>query len=145
MAEFLDHQHGQGRGHPPLAGEDGGANQSVALDEPNKRLFVGCRTNPAVVVMDTETGKEITKVAIPAGIDDLFFDAQRKRLYAACAEGFLAVIRQVDADRYEALEKIATVADAKTAFYDPDTSKLYLAVPLQPGKKGPEIRVYQAN
>jgi DNA-binding beta-propeller fold protein YncE len=122
-----------------------GANQSLALDEPNKRLFVGCRTNPAVVVMDTETGKEITKVAIPSGIDDLFFDAQRKRLYAACAEGFLAVIRQVDADRYEAAEKIATVQDAKTAYFDPDTSKIYLAVPQQPGKKGPEIRVYQVQ
>jgi hypothetical protein len=121
-----------------------GANQCLAIDEPNHRLFVGCRKEPMVVIMDLESGKEIAKVAIPADIDDLFFDAKRKRLYASCGEGFLAVIRQIDADHYEALPKIATVRDARTSFFDADTGRLYLGVPRQQGKNGPEIRVYQA-
>jgi DNA-binding beta-propeller fold protein YncE len=121
-----------------------GTNQAMAIDEANHRLFIGCRAKPMVVVMDCETGKENTTVPIPGDVDDVFYDAKRKRIYASCGEGFLAVIRQIDADRYELQDKIATVKDARTAYFDNETGRLYLAVPRQPGKKGPEIRVYQA-
>ena len=77
------------------------------LDEANHRLFIGCRAKPMVVVMDTETGKEIDSVPIAGDIDDVFFDAKRERIYASCGEGFLAVIRQLDADHYESLDKIS--------------------------------------
>ena len=95
--------------------------------------------------MDTESGSEITSIDIPGGIDDLFLDAKRKRLYACCGEGFLAVIKLTDADHCEVTDKIPTAKDAKTCFFDPDSSRLYLAVPRQEGKEGPEIRVYQAK
>ena len=117
----------------------------LALDEANHRIFVGCRKPAAVVVMDSESGKEITSVAIPEGIDDLIFDAKRKQLYGCCGEGFLAVIKQKDADSYDLLEKVATVKDAKTCCFDPNTSRLYLGVPRQEGKQGPEVRVYQVK
>jgi hypothetical protein len=117
----------------------------LAIDEANKRIFIGCRTEPMVVVMDSETGKEIMKVDIPKDVDDLYYDAKRKKLYAACGEGFLAVIRQIDADKYEVAEKIPTVKQAKTAFFVPEVSRLYLAVPKQPDKDGPEIRVYKVK
>jgi DNA-binding beta-propeller fold protein YncE len=122
-----------------------GAGHAIALDETNKRIFVGCRTPPMVVVMDMETGKEITGVPIPKDNDDLFYDAKRKRLYASCGEGFIAVIRQMDADRYEVAEKVATAKNAKTSLFDADSSRLFLAVPRQEGKPGPEIRVYRVK
>ena len=40
---------------------------------------------------------------------------------------------------------IATVKNAKNAYFDNDTGRLYLIVPRQPEKDGPEIRVYQAR
>jgi hypothetical protein len=98
-----------------------------------------------IVVLDAETGKELAGVAIPEGIDDLFLDAQRKRLYAACGEGYLVVLKQTDPDHLETLEKIQTVKGAKTCLYVPETGRLYLAVPRQEGKEGPEIRVYQVK
>jgi DNA-binding beta-propeller fold protein YncE len=122
-----------------------GKNQAMALDEANHRLFIGCRAKPMVVIMDTETGKEIDSVPIAGDVDGVFFDAKRKRIYASCGEGFLAVIRQRDADHYESLDKLATLKDARTSFFDGETGKLYLAVPRQQGKNGPEIHVYQAQ
>jgi len=95
--------------------------------------------------MDSETGAEIASVAIPADNDDVFYDAKRKRIYVSCGEGYIAVIRQVDADHYELLEKLPTIKDARTCCFDPDSGRLYLAVPRQPGKAGPEIWVYQAR
>ena len=117
----------------------------LALDEANKRVFVGCRQQPMVVVMDSESGKEITNIAVPPGIDDLFYDVKRKRLYASCGDGFIAVIRQLDADHYEVTEKAPTAKQAKTSYYDPETSRLFLGVPRQTGKDGPEIRVYKVR
>jgi DNA-binding beta-propeller fold protein YncE len=115
----------------------------LAIDEENKRIFLGCRTEPMVVVMDSETGKEVVSVEIPKDIDDLHYDSKRKKLYASCGEGFLAVIRQVGPDKYELEEKIATVKQAKTSLFAGDSNRLYLAVPRQPNQDGPEIRVYK--
>jgi DNA-binding beta-propeller fold protein YncE len=122
-----------------------GANFTLALDEANKRILVGCRKEPKVIVMDSESGKEISSVDIPKDIDDLFLDAKRKRAYALCGEGFIAVLRQVDADHYEVQEKIPTAAGAKTGMFDADSGRLFLVVPREEGKAAPEIRVYQAK
>ncbi len=127
----------------PLTMASGG--HPVALDDGNKRVFIGCRQGPMVVVVDAETGKELTNVEVPQDIDDLFYDAKRKRLYASCGEGFVAVIKQTDADHYEIVEKVATVKQAKTSLFDPQTNRLFLAVPRQPGKPGPEILVYKVR
>jgi DNA-binding beta-propeller fold protein YncE len=117
----------------------------LVIDEANKRVFVGCRKEPMVVVLDSETGKEVAKIAIPKDIDDLHYDAKRKKLYASCGEGFLVVIRQESADKYEVAEKIETAKQAKTSLFAPEANRLYLAVPRQADKEGPEIRVYKVN
>jgi DNA-binding beta-propeller fold protein YncE len=119
------------------------ANFAMALDQANHRLFIGCRKKPMLVVMDTETGKEITGIDIPADTDDVQYDAKRKRIYASCGEGFLAVIKQSDADKYELVEKVPTVKDARTCHLDRETGRIYLGVPRQKGQPGPEIRVYE--
>jgi DNA-binding beta-propeller fold protein YncE len=115
----------------------------LALDEANHRLFLGCRDKPSLVVMDSENGKEAASVAIPEDIDDVFYDAKNKRLYASCGAGALAVVRQRDADHYETLEVIPTAKLARTCFFDPAGERLYLVVPRQAGEEGPIIRVYK--
>ncbi|HEY2787577.1 MAG TPA: hypothetical protein VGJ05_21655 [Fimbriiglobus sp.] len=124
--------------------KSGGAHP-IALDEANHRIYLGCRKEPMIVVMDTETGKEVGGAKIPEGVDDLYFDAGTKRLYASCGEGFIAVLKVGEADRVELQEKLPTAAGARTSLFVPETGRLYLAVPRQEGKDGPEIRVYQAN
>jgi DNA-binding beta-propeller fold protein YncE len=117
----------------------------LALDEANRRVFIGCRKEPMLVVMNMDTGKEVTSVALPKDVDDVYYDAKRKKLYAACGEGVLAVIKQVDADKYEVTEKIETAKQAKTAMFDAETGRLFLAVPRTPEREAPEIRVYQVR
>jgi DNA-binding beta-propeller fold protein YncE len=123
----------------------GGSPHPLALDEPNQRLYVACRKKAALVVMDTESGKELSSLEIPGGVDDLWLDAKRKRLFASCGDGFLCVLKPVDGDKVEMVEKMETPKGAKTCLYVPETGKLYLAVPKQEGKDGPEIRVYQVK
>lgn len=127
----------------------GGGNHPLSLDDVSHRIFVGCHKTAAkeavLVVLDCTTGKEVASVPIADGADDLFFDPQRKRLYVSCSEGFLMVIGQKDADHYEVLEKIPTAKDARTCLFVPEKNRLYLAVPRQEGKQGPEIRVFDVK
>jgi DNA-binding beta-propeller fold protein YncE len=116
----------------------------IALDEAGHRVYLGCRKEPKVVILDTESGKELGDVTIPGDVDDLYFDATRKKLYASCGEGFIAVMK-VDGDKVEVIDKVATAKGAKTSLYLPESGKLYLAVPRQEGKDGPEVRVFQAK
>jgi DNA-binding beta-propeller fold protein YncE len=128
--------------HPIKAAEDATA---LALDDANHRIFVGCRKPGMLVVLDAGSGKEVATVPIPGEVDDLFYDAQRHLLYASCGEGAVALVRQVDADHYEAAGKVDTAKGAKTSLFVPESSKLYVAVPQQQGKPGPEVRVYQVR
>jgi DNA-binding beta-propeller fold protein YncE len=122
-----------------------GQNYPLALDEKGHRLFVGCRKPAAVVVMDTESGAELASVAIPGDVDDVFYDGKGKRLYAACGEGVLVVLREAGINRFEVQEKIPTVRLARTCLFDAASGRLFLGVPRQTGKGGPEIRVYEAR
>jgi DNA-binding beta-propeller fold protein YncE len=128
--------------------EPAGVNAALAIDEPNHRLFVGCRKNPSLVVMDSDAGRIVASVPIPGDVDDVSFDAPRRRIYASCGDGAIAVIRQVDADRYEPLATVATVKGARTSIFNAADGKLYLAVPRRaerPEQENPEVWVYQAR
>jgi hypothetical protein len=48
----------------------GQVNTSIALDATNHRLFVGCRSGNMVIV-DSETGKELMSLPMAKGVDDL--------------------------------------------------------------------------
>jgi sugar lactone lactonase YvrE len=117
----------------------------MALDREGQRVFVGCRQPAVVLALDAKTLKELWTAEIPWDIDDLFFDVKRKRLYASCGEGFLAVLEEKAGGRFEVVEKLPTAKLARTCFFDPGSGRLFLGVPRQPGKPGPEVRVYQAR
>lgn len=117
------------------------SNFPMALDESHQRLFIGCRNPAQVLVYDTESGKLVTSVKINSDTDDIFYDTIHKRIYAACGEGFIDVIEQVDANHYQPIAPVATVAGARTALFVPELHRLYLAVRRQ-GQQQAAISVY---
>ena len=54
----IDTQKDEVIGKFPVAPAGVGNNAALAIDEPNHRLFVGCRQNPSLVVMDSDTGQD---------------------------------------------------------------------------------------
>jgi DNA-binding beta-propeller fold protein YncE len=118
------------------------ANFPMALDEANKRLFVGCRKPARLLVLNTDNGNIVSDIAISGDTDDLFYDPALKRVYVACGEGFIDVVDQVDPGQYRARERIPTRNGARTSFFSPDLNELYLAVP-QRGQQSAEIRVFR--
>jgi len=117
------------------------SNFPMALDEPGRRLFVGCRKPPRLLVYDTTTGKPAADLEICGDTDDIFYDPARKLVYVACGEGVLNIVQQKGAGPYERLAGIPTAAGARTALFVPEFDRIYLAVPHR-GTQGAEIRVY---
>jgi YVTN family beta-propeller protein len=111
-----------------------GSNFPMALDEANHRLFIGCRKPAKLLVLDTETGKTVAAVDCVGDTDDLFYDARVKRIYVSGGAGALTIIRQQDADHYQAAGTIDTAPGARTSFFAPSAGLLYLAVPHRGGQ-----------
>jgi DNA-binding beta-propeller fold protein YncE len=117
-------------------------NDALALDQSHHRLFDGTRTPPMLVVLDTDSGKEITRIEDSVShIDDLWYDAAHKRIYAT-GDDFMAVYDQKDADHYSLMMKIPTAPHAPTSLWVPEFNRLYVSAP-QNGDREAEILVYE--
>ena len=124
----------------------GGAsgNFPMALDEPNHRLFLGCRLPAKLIVLNTDSGEVVTKVDISGDADDVFYDGKRHRIYAICGAGKIDIIEQADANTYKPLAKIETAEGARTGLLVPGRDTLFVAVPHR-GSQQAEIRCYQVE
>ena len=118
-------------------------NYAMALDEKNSRLFIVPRKPPKVLVMEAASGRLVDDRRTVGDVDDIFYDAQRGRLYVIGGEGSVDVIRQVDRDRYQPLATIPTAPGARTGLFVPELGKLFIAVPHR-DSQAPEVRVFDA-
>ncbi len=123
----------------------GKRNVAMALDEPAHRLFIACR-NGVLVVMDTETGKELQSLPIGQGVDDLVFDPVSKRLYAACGSdgGTVAVYHEDDPDHYTSLGQIPSAPGGKNEIFVPQLKRLFITTPPRDTSPG-AVYVYQVQ
>lgn len=119
---------------------DARANFPMALDEDGSRLFVGARRPPVMLVFDTRSGKAIARREICGDADDLFFDAERRRLYVVCGEGKVEVFSS-------SLSREATVdtaRGARTGLFVPEYARLYVAAPAS-GATPARILVFRTH
>jgi hypothetical protein len=108
----------------------GKGNVTMALDEQRQRLFVGCRDGK-LVVLDTNTGKELQALPITPGVDDTIYDAGTRRLYAI-GGGAVDVYDQMALDHYVSAGTVHAGSTAKTARFVPQLNALFVASPKSP-------------
>jgi len=108
-------------------------NGDGAFDEKTHRLFIGTRTPPQMIVMDSNTGKEVAALPTVEGMDGVYFNAGQKRIYVSGGRdndvGYVFVYQQKDADHYEAIGKIPTKSGAGTSFWSPELNRFYVGAP----------------
>jgi DNA-binding beta-propeller fold protein YncE len=117
--------------------------QSLAFDEGNHRLFAGGRVPAKLFVFNTETGKQVAALDCVEGIDDLWYDAARKRIYATGIDG-IAVYDQMDADHYTPMAKLTSAPGAATSIWVPSLSLLFVSAP-KAGNTDSAILVFEAH
>ena len=99
---------------------------SIAMDRPNRRLFVGCRSK-VMAVMNADTGKVIATLPIGDHVDATAFDADSRLIFNSNGEGTITVIHQDSPDKYSVVENVKTSPKAKTLALDPKTHRLFLS------------------
>jgi YVTN family beta-propeller protein len=123
---------------------DAKENFPMALDEANHRLFVGARNPAKLLILDTETGKQVTSLDSSGDADDIFYDSKNKRIYISGGEGVISVFEQQDPDTYRLLGKVDTAEGARTSLFVADSDMLYVAVPHN-GSQQAEVRAFQTE
>lgn len=108
------------------------ANFPLALDEPHQALLAVFRSPAKVGAFRTADGQLLSATDTCGDADDVFVDEKRSRVYVSCGEGFIDVIVQ-QAVSYATLERIPTLAGARTALYDSEIDRFILAVRSEAG------------
>lgn len=99
---------------------------SMAMDQPNRRLFLGCRSK-VMAVMNADTGQVIATQPIGDHVDATAFDPESRLIFNSNGEGTVTVIHQDNLDKYSVVEKVKTLPRAKTMALDPKTQQLFLS------------------
>jgi YVTN family beta-propeller protein len=99
---------------------------SMAMDQANRRLFVGCRSK-VMAVLDADSGKVVTTLPIGDHVDATAFDPATKLIFNSNGEGTITVIHQDSPDKYSVVETVKTLPRAKTMALDPQTHQLFLS------------------
>ena len=105
---------------------------TIAIDQPNDRVFIGCR-NQTLLVLDGTSGKELASLKIGKWVDDTVYDPVRRRIFVCCGDGTLTVIRQDSPDSYKVEEVVPTELGVHTIAFDSATNTIYApAAKLKP-------------
>jgi YVTN family beta-propeller protein len=126
----------------PLAASQPSA---LALDSQSGRLYVAVRY--AVVALNAEDGREVGRVAAPAGVDSLWLDRDSGKLYAASTNE-VDVIR-VTGGQFATLDELPLTVRGHGIVFDPDHKLLLmpsghegrsLVLILRPAGPGPALQ-----
>jgi hypothetical protein len=124
----------------------GGQSGDMAIDHAHHRLFIATRNAPQamMVVLDTESGKEVARLRAAGECDDVFFDASRKRIYVIGGEGFISVFQQNDPDHYELVANVPSAIGIRTGYFFAKRDRFYVAVPAK-GNESAQVWTYEAE
>lgn len=111
-----------------------GQPSAMDMDRAHERVFIGCR-NGLMAVVDGNSGRVVTTMAIGPGVDAAEFDAAKGLIYFSSGGegGSLSIFHEDTPDTYSFVEKVTTQAGARTLAVDHKTGRVYLPV----GQFGP--------
>jgi DNA-binding beta-propeller fold protein YncE len=118
------------------------ANYPMALDDADKRLFVGCRLPPRLVVLNTDSGQVVAKLPVVGDTDDVYFDLTRRFVYVIGGYGAVDVFRMSDPNHCVHTGRTKTASGARTGLFVPALDRLFVAVPHR-GSQAAKVFVYQ--
>jgi hypothetical protein len=120
---------------------------ALALDEGGRRLFTASLQPGRLTAVDADSGKVVAELPSVLGVDDLWFDVSRKRIYATGA-GAIDVFEQADPSRYTAIARVpvgegagSTSLHLKTRTQD----SLFMSWPNMLPQGGSEVLLFYVN
>jgi DNA-binding beta-propeller fold protein YncE len=124
-----------------------GNTHAMAIDDVSHRLFTAALQPGQFAVINSETGAVIARLPCVLGVDDLWFDAARKRIYAP-GSGAIDVFQQIDPDHYAALARVPVGAGAgSTSLHLKSRTQdsLFMSWPNMLPQGGSEVVLFYVN
>lgn len=112
--------------HWPVVGAT--TNLSMALDEPDHRLFIVTRMPSQMFVLNTNNGHTVAIVDVPAVVDGVYFDSLRQRIYIPGAVGEIGVYQETDPDHYREIARVPSMPGGKSELFAPKLNELFVAI-----------------
>jgi hypothetical protein len=97
----------------------------LGIEIPYQRVFAVCG-NKKMEILDVESGKTISEVAIGAKPDSADFDGSLGLAFISNGDGTLTVVKEDSPSHLAALQHLATKKGARTMAYDPVLHQAYL-------------------
>jgi hypothetical protein len=122
-------------------------NHALSLDEADRRLFMAGLQPGRLTVANADTGAVVATLPCVLGVDDLWFDASRRRIYAPGA-GAIDVFQIEDPDRYTAIAHVPVGAGAGSTSLHLKTrtqDSLYMSWPNMLPQGGSEVLLFYVN
>lgn len=123
----LNKTSGQPLGNWPLTNASGVF--PMALDEAHHVLFVGARAPNKLIMINSQSGAEITELGIPTDADDAFYDPANGCVYVSSGAGYITAIKEVTPNSFHLAQSIQTYAGARTSLLDAKSGLYFVAVP----------------
>jgi DNA-binding beta-propeller fold protein YncE len=106
----------------------------LAIDLAHRRVFASCGGNQKLVVLDADTGRQVSVLPVGDDSDGAAFSPATQRIFSSNRDGTLTVIQEDDAEHFHLLGNVPTQFGAKTLAVDPARDRVYLPVAqLTPG------------
>lgn len=120
-------------------------NFGAAIDERTHRLFVACRQG-GLLVLDSDTGKELQTLPIGGDTDDVAFDPASRRIYISggSGHGWVQVYEEQDASHYRLLGKVITEKGAATSRLVASLGE-YIVMTPSDAHRPAQVWVYKVN
>jgi hypothetical protein len=107
-------------------------NEALALDAEHHLLYVGCNEGDvrgSLLVVDTQTGKELQKLALGSWVDSMWIDARRQRVYASTGIGEVFTYERGTDGQLRPLQRVDTAVMARTSLFSAELDRLFVMVP----------------
>jgi hypothetical protein len=117
---------------------------ALALDEAGHRLFAASLQPGRLTVVDTESGRVVASLPCVLGVDDIWFDPTRRRIYAP-GSGAIDVFQQIDPDHYAARARVQVGAGAGSTSFHVKTrtqDSLFMSWPNMLPQGGSEVALF---
>jgi YVTN family beta-propeller protein len=98
----------------------------MAMDRSNAVLFVSCRANNVMDIVDAKTGAMLTELPIGDYTDDAAFDPNRRLAFSSNREGTLSIIAEKSPRHFVSMPEVTTPLGARTMAVNPENGRIFL-------------------
>ena len=98
----------------------------MAMDRSNAVLFVSCRGNNVMAIVDAKTGTVLTQLPIGDYTDFAEFDPIRRLAFSSNREGTLSIIAEKSPTHFVSMPEVTTPLGARTMAINPENGRIFL-------------------